>query len=145
MFSLVAKAIRFMHSRESRALGKGRNAGENDMRIRILSDLHLEMGEWTPPALPADVVVLAGDIHVGTRGIDWAARCWPDTPVTLREVAPRRPTMATSAIQTPILRTISRMAGQARRANSRRTEGSRERSGAGRAIVAAGAAFSSFS
>lgn len=45
------------------------------MRIRILSDLHLEHD--TPaaiPACPADLVVLAGDIANGRAGVDWAAR-----------------------------------------------------------------------
>ena len=47
------------------------------MKIRILSDLHLEFQDWTPPESDADVVVLAGDIHVGTRGIDWALDILP--------------------------------------------------------------------
>jgi len=51
------------------------------MRIRVLSDLHLEMGDWTPPPRQEDVVVLAGDIHLGPKGVQWAARRWPDTPV----------------------------------------------------------------
>lgn len=42
------------------------------MRIRILSDLHLEHAAWTPPAVSQDVVVLAGDIARGTAGIEWA-------------------------------------------------------------------------
>ena len=42
------------------------------MRIHILSDLHLEFGNFDPPASDADVVVLAGDIHVGAAGISWA-------------------------------------------------------------------------
>ncbi len=44
------------------------------MRIRILSDLHLEERLFEPPAVPADVVVLAGDIANGTAGIEWAQR-----------------------------------------------------------------------
>jgi predicted phosphodiesterase len=44
------------------------------MKIRIYSDLHLEFSDWTPPRLPADVVVLAGDIHVGSRAFPWARR-----------------------------------------------------------------------
>ncbi|HXM69830.1 MAG TPA: serine/threonine protein phosphatase, partial [Thermoanaerobaculia bacterium] len=39
------------------------------MRIRVLSDLHLEFQEWTPPRVAADLVVLAGDIHVGAEGL----------------------------------------------------------------------------
>ena len=44
------------------------------MKIRIYSDLHLEFSDWTPPQLPADIVVLAGDIHVGSRAFPWARR-----------------------------------------------------------------------
>jgi len=51
------------------------------VKIRIHSDLHLEFCDWTPPAALADVVVLAGDIHNGARGIEWARRRFPDTPV----------------------------------------------------------------
>lgn len=42
------------------------------MRIRVLSDLHLEAAPFDPPAAPADVVVLAGDIHNGGAGVEWA-------------------------------------------------------------------------
>ena len=51
------------------------------MRIRFLSDLHLEFQDWTPPDAPADLVVLAGDIHSGARGVEWARRRFPLTPV----------------------------------------------------------------
>ncbi|MDB6088136.1 MAG: metallophosphoesterase [Gammaproteobacteria bacterium] len=50
-------------------------------KIRIFSDLHLEFCDWTPPPAEADFVVLAGDIHCGTRGLKWARRQFPDTPV----------------------------------------------------------------
>ena len=42
------------------------------MRIRVLSDLHLEAAAFDPPPAPADVVVLAGDIDNGAAGIEWA-------------------------------------------------------------------------
>jgi predicted phosphodiesterase len=42
------------------------------MRIRVLSDLHLEFQRWSPPPAPADVIVLAGDIHSGAEGLRWA-------------------------------------------------------------------------
>jgi predicted phosphodiesterase len=42
------------------------------MKIRILSDLHLEAAPFDPPPVPADVVVLAGDIDNGATGIEWA-------------------------------------------------------------------------
>ncbi len=50
-------------------------------RFRIFSDLHLEFANWTPPRGPAEAVLLAGDIAVGTHGIEWARRHFADTPV----------------------------------------------------------------
>jgi len=51
------------------------------MRIRVHSDLHLEFKDWSPPKADADVVVLAGDIHVGVKGIEWARRSFPAIPI----------------------------------------------------------------
>ncbi len=51
------------------------------MKLHILSDLHLEFGSFTPLSTDADVVVLAGDISTGTKGVDWAAQTFPDVPV----------------------------------------------------------------
>lgn len=51
------------------------------MRLRILSDLHMEFGPRLLPLFPADIVVLAGDIDRGTRGVLWAKRTFPDVPV----------------------------------------------------------------
>jgi predicted phosphodiesterase len=51
------------------------------MRLRILSDLHLEFGPWTPPAAEADVVILAGDIHAGKKGCQWIRRRFSSVPV----------------------------------------------------------------
>lgn len=48
------------------------------MRIHILSDLHVEVTPFEPPDTLADVVVLAGDIHNGTEGLEWAARRFAD-------------------------------------------------------------------
>ncbi len=57
----------------------------DEMKIRLLSDLHLEHSHRHPPfVLPdadADVVVLAGDIDNGTRAIDWAEEVFPDQTV----------------------------------------------------------------
>jgi predicted phosphodiesterase len=50
-------------------------------RIRVHSDVHLEISDWTPPPAQADVVVLAGDIHNGARGLEWARRHFPLTPI----------------------------------------------------------------
>ncbi len=51
------------------------------MKIRILSDLHLEFLDWMPPKVSADVVVLAGDIHVGVEGVVWGRKHFPDTHI----------------------------------------------------------------
>jgi predicted phosphodiesterase len=51
------------------------------MRIRILSDLHLEFGPVELPEVEADVVVLAGDVHKGMRGLGWARERFGETPV----------------------------------------------------------------
>ena len=50
------------------------------MRLHILSDLHLEFGHVKIPPTDADVVVLAGDIHVGQKGLKWARKQFPDKP-----------------------------------------------------------------
>ncbi len=42
-----------------------------DLRLRILSDLHLEAADFEVPAVDADVVILAGDIANGGDGIAW--------------------------------------------------------------------------
>lgn len=45
------------------------------MKIQYLSDLHLEFADLTDVQAPdADVVVLAGDIHLGTKALDWIKR-----------------------------------------------------------------------
>jgi Icc-related predicted phosphoesterase len=56
------------------------------LRIRVLSDLHWEFLQgreeaFAMPAVPADVVVLAGDIHVGSEGLLWARQAFPDTEI----------------------------------------------------------------
>jgi predicted phosphodiesterase len=51
------------------------------VRLRVLSDLHLEFAPFDPPDAAADLVVLAGDVQPGLRGLEWAAARWPATPV----------------------------------------------------------------
>ena len=51
------------------------------MRIHILSDLHLEFAEFQNYAVDCDVIVLAGDIQRGTKGIRWARKRWPDKEI----------------------------------------------------------------
>lgn len=53
------------------------------MRLWILSDLHLEhFAEGRGlPRVDADAVVLASDIHIGCRGLAWAAERFAGTPI----------------------------------------------------------------
>jgi predicted phosphodiesterase len=51
------------------------------MRFHVLSDLHLEFGPFNPPAVEADAVILAGDIHPGRNGLKWALATFPNRPV----------------------------------------------------------------
>lgn len=53
------------------------------MKIHLLSDLHLEFSMMNKglSSVDSDVVVLAGDIATGAKGIAWAAMVWPDRPV----------------------------------------------------------------
>jgi len=48
------------------------------MKLHVLSDLHTEFADFSPPATDADVVILAGDIGVGFGGIEWASQQFPD-------------------------------------------------------------------
>jgi predicted phosphodiesterase len=51
------------------------------MRLHILSDLHLEFGAAKIPRTDADVIVLAGDIHLGREGWRWARNEFGEKPV----------------------------------------------------------------
>ena len=51
------------------------------MRLHILSDLHLEFEPFTPPAVEADAVILAGDVSTGRNGLKWALKSFPDRPI----------------------------------------------------------------
>ncbi len=44
------------------------------MKIRILSDLHLEFGPFDFTHNDEDILILAGDIDIGTKGMKWAKR-----------------------------------------------------------------------
>jgi Icc-related predicted phosphoesterase len=55
------------------------------VKLLIYSDLHLDANHFSPILedgtrvdANADVVVLAGDINEGTRGMRWARECFPD-------------------------------------------------------------------
>ena len=51
------------------------------MKLHILNDLHIEFEDFTPPETDADIVILAGDIGVGTGGLQWAEAQFPDRPL----------------------------------------------------------------
>ena len=42
------------------------------MKIALLSDLHLSVQAMSPPAVDADVLVLAGDLHRPAAAVEWA-------------------------------------------------------------------------
>ena len=71
-----------LHSDVCRVLwsGSGFNSYAS-MKLHVLSDLHTEFADFTPPTIDVDLVVLAGDIGVGREGLDWAARTFADRPV----------------------------------------------------------------
>jgi len=45
------------------------------MKIQYMSDLHLEFANMSVPDQLGDVLVLAGDIHVGENAIPWIEQC----------------------------------------------------------------------
>lgn len=51
------------------------------MKLRILSDLHLEHSPLSLTPGEEDVIVLAGDIANGTDGVRWAINTFPQTPI----------------------------------------------------------------
>ena len=45
------------------------------MKFQLFSDLHLEMGDYfIPPDSDADVIILAGDINTGLKGLQYAVK-----------------------------------------------------------------------
>lgn len=75
-------SLRKQRLAEPRPERSGRTSGAaRQLKIRVLSDLHMEFGPWKAPQAEADVVVLAGDIHAGTHGLHWAHRQFPNVPV----------------------------------------------------------------
>ena len=51
------------------------------MKIQIISDLHQEFGMNLLEFQNADIVVLAGDINLGVKGIQWILKTIHDKPV----------------------------------------------------------------
>ena len=54
------------------------------LRIHLLSDLHCEFAPFQPDpgaVSDCDIVVLAGDIDLGVRGVSWARKAFPSKPI----------------------------------------------------------------
>ena len=51
------------------------------MRIRILSDLHVDFGPVALPHVEADITVLAGDIRPGKSALKWISENFPEQPI----------------------------------------------------------------
>lgn len=51
------------------------------MKIQVMSDLHLEFDEYELLVDEADVVIMAGDIYVGDKGIKWVEKHIKHKPV----------------------------------------------------------------
>jgi predicted phosphohydrolase len=51
------------------------------VRLHVVSDLHVEFAAFEPPTVDADVIVLAGDVGLGTEGVELARRWSGGRPV----------------------------------------------------------------
>jgi predicted phosphodiesterase len=51
------------------------------LEVLVLTDLHVEFAPFVPTAAGADVVVLAGDIGLGPKGLRWAATAFPQSRI----------------------------------------------------------------
>ena len=78
--------------RRDRAAARSRRGGRahagpgvrrRRVRLHVLSDLHVDFAPFEPAQLDVDAVVLAGDIALGTKGVELAsARWWGRSPPT---------------------------------------------------------------
>ncbi len=51
------------------------------MQLHILSDIHLEFAPFEPPKTEVEMIILAGDIHPGIKGVVWAMDKFRDSQV----------------------------------------------------------------
>lgn len=51
------------------------------MKIQLLSDLHIEFSDFEYQETDCDLVILAGDIHIGEKGVSWALEHIKNKPV----------------------------------------------------------------
>lgn len=78
---LLLSAVPVAASAPDRSSSPNLYRGGAEMRLHIVSDLHLEFGSFALPETDSDVLVLAGDIALHTHGIEWAASVARDRPV----------------------------------------------------------------
>lgn len=52
-----------------------------EMKIKIISDLHQEFGISDLDFSNADLIILAGDTNLGTKGIEWIKKNIPSKPM----------------------------------------------------------------
>jgi len=63
------------------AVRVARLATGQSVKLRILSDVHLEFGKLRTKQGDEDMVILAGDIGVGCEGFPWARKTFPDKQI----------------------------------------------------------------
>lgn len=51
------------------------------MKIQVISDIHLEFGIREFDFSKCDLLILAGDIHIGENGLDWISKKVNNIPV----------------------------------------------------------------
>ncbi|CAA7195240.1 metallophosphoesterase [Chryseobacterium potabilaquae] len=51
------------------------------MKIQVISDLHQEFGYVDLSFNNADLIILAGDINLGTKGVEWIKSVIPNKPI----------------------------------------------------------------
>lgn len=51
------------------------------MKLHILSDLHIEFSDLTIPDVASDLIILPGDVHIGTKGLDWIKHNFKDKEI----------------------------------------------------------------
>lgn len=54
---------------------------QRGMKLHVISDLHLEFEDYVPKQPDCDVVIVAGDVRPGSKGIHWLKDVFPNHPV----------------------------------------------------------------
>ena len=51
------------------------------MKVQVLSDLHLEFGNFINPLEDRDLLIIAGDLHVGSKGLEFIKQELKKSPI----------------------------------------------------------------